>query len=467
MNRAKVTARLLFALWLGSVSLIALLGAFTLGAAMFRHIEAGGDKIPEPLHAVVTTLAEAPSLVKQAFTELRDVVTGRPSALLIPKDQVVKPGWKHQFPAPDDDGYLLLSGVSPEEKQSVVQLIRVADGHVMAKWVPDWNYIHSHIKHYRFAPKGNSRAYRAIHPLLLNDGSLIFNTGGSLVRLPLCSSKPSWVLDYSYHHSIELSSSEQSIWVPSVSEHFFVDNKQLKHNLRDDSLAEVNLDGKVLQNLSFSKILFENNLIPHLLGTTGLVINLDPIHINQITPAQTDSSYWKKDDLLISARHLSTIYLYRPSTGQIIWHKQGPWLNQHSVHFVNNHSIAIFSNHVYGANLKEQFIFADQKNRVYIFDFAHPEAEAVQLENLNKFEPKTITEGRAHYLWDKSLFIEETNNSRIFKFDSHGNLQWSYINYFDEKYLGALGWSRYLSKNEMKEKMTAAISKCGNRPLER
>jgi hypothetical protein len=247
-----------------------------------------------------------------------------------------------------------------------------------------------------------------------------------------------------------------------VSEYFYVDNKQLKHNLRDDSLAEVTLDGRVIRNLSFSKILLENNFIARALGTTGLVANLDPIHINQITPAQSDSLYWKKGDLLISARHQSTIYLYRPSTGKIVWHKQGPWLNQHSVHFASNHSIAIFSNHVYGAKLKEQFIFEDQINRVYTYDFAYPEAEAVQLQNLNKFEPKTITEGRTRFLQDESLFIEETNNARIFKFDSHGNLQWSYINYFDEQYLGALGWSRYLSKNELKEKVTVAISKCGN-----
>ncbi len=231
-------------------------------------------------------------------------------------------------------------------------------------------------------------------------------------------------------------------------------------------MAEVSLDGKVLKNLSFSKILSENNLIAHSLGTTSSIKNLDPIHINQITPAQTDSLYWKKDDLLISSRHLSTIYLYRPSTGRIIWHKQGPWLNQHSVHFINDHSIAVFSNHVYGAKLKEQFIFADQINRVYIYDFAHPEVEAVQLENLNKFKPKTITEGRTRFLQDESLFIEETNNARIFKFDSHGNLQWSYINYFDEKYLGALGWSRYLSKTDMNERLAIGISKCGNRLLE-
>lgn len=463
MNRAKVTARLLFALWLSSVSLIALLGAFTLGAAMFRHIEAGGDKIPEPLQAVVMTLAETPSLVKQAFTELRDVVTGRPSALLIPKDQVVKPGWKHQFPAPDDDGYLLLSGVSPEEKQSIVQLIRIADGHVMAKWVPDWDYIHSQIKHHRFAPKGNSKAYRAFHPLLLNDSSIIFNTAGSLVRLPLCSSKPSWVLSYPYHHSIELSARGDSVWVPSVTEEFFVDNKILMHRLRDDSLAEISLDGKVIRNLSFSKILASNQLVAHMLGSAGNIINTDPIHINQITPAKSAGLHWKKGDLLISARHLSSVYIFRPSTGKIIWYQQGPWLNQHSAHFTNNNQIAILSNHVYGARLEDQFLFEDKSNRIYIHNFEDSKKNTAQVEKMSKQKPATITEGRIQLLSNKSIVFEETNNSRIFKVDSNGILLWSYINSFDDKNLGSISWSRYLNSNEINSKLSHDYENCNGK----
>ena len=460
MNLSKVNARLLFALWLCSVSLIALLGAFSIGAAMFRHIQAGGDKIPEPLEIVVTTLAEAPSLLKQAFTELRDVVTGRPSALLIPKDQVVKPGWKHQFPAPDDDGYLLLSGVSPEEKQSIIRLIRIEDGHVIAKWVPDWDYIHSQIKHHRFAPKGNSKAYRAFHPLLLNDGSLIFNTGGSLVRLPLCSSKPSWVLSYPYHHSIELSAKGDSVWVPSVTEEFFVDNQILKHRLRDDSLAEVSLDGKVLQNISFSKTLANNQLMAQMIGATGTILNADPIHINQITVATTKSSYWNEGDLLISSRHLSSIYIYRPYTNQVIWHQQGPWLNQHSAHFANNHQIVVFSNHVYGAKLKEQFIFKDKTNRIYLHDFNDSKTNELFLEIVQKLNPTTTHEGRVQLLKNNSMFIEETNNSRIFKIDPDGNLQWSYINCFDEKNLGNITWSRYLSRDEIKTLINTSSLSC-------
>ena len=443
--------KLYFAIWLLAVGLVTLLIAFTLGAAMFRHISAGGDKIPEPVKSVVAVLAETPGLVKQAAIELRDAVTGKPSPLLIPKKQVVKSGWKHQFPAPDDDGYLLLSGLSAQESQSIVQLIRIADGHVMAKWVPDWKYIHRQIRHHRFILKENSLTYRANHPLLMNDGSLIFNTNGSLVRQPLCSHSPSWVSSYVFHHSVELASDGRSVWAPSVTEQFAVDNPVLKDRLRDDSLAEVSLDGRVIQNLSFSKILADNNLTAHMLGNTGFALSDDPIHINQITPAVSNGPYWQRGDLLISARHLSSVYLYRPSNGKIVWHQQGPWINQHSAHFFKDHAIAVFGNNVYGARLSNPFIYNEMHNQVYLYDFVNSTVRKVHPKSLEYLKPQTITEGRAQILKDMTLFVEETNNGRLFKLDSNGMLQWSYLNTFDEKYLGAVSWSRYISKAEMEQ----------------
>lgn len=260
MTTSSLTRKLLIAAWLPITIATALALAFTLGAIMFRHVSLGGEKFPEPFKSAITALAQSPSLVEQATLTLRDAITGRPSPLLIAKEGVVQPDWKHQFPALGDDGYLLLSGLSAQEGQSIIQLIRISDGHVMAKWVPDWSYIHSRMGEHRWAPLGSANAYRAFHPLLLNDGSLIFHTGTGLVRQPLCSRTPSWILSYPYHHSIELSQNGHSVWVSSVTEEFSVKHPALKYKLRDDSLAEVSLDGHVIQNLSFSKILTGNNL---------------------------------------------------------------------------------------------------------------------------------------------------------------------------------------------------------------
>jgi len=439
----------------------ALLASFVLGAFVFRYINNGGKKIPESISKAVVALAEAPSLVKQAATEVfLQITIGDHHALLIAKDKVWGPGWEHKFPAPDDDGFLLLSGLSPTHKQSTVRLIRIADGHVMAEWLPDWQAIHDKTSSHRLAPKGSINTYRAIHPLLLKDGSLIFNTGASLVRQPLCSRAPAWVLNYPHHHSIELAPDGQSIWAPSVTENFYSDDPVLTQQLRDDSLAQISLDGRVIQNLSFSKILIEDGFTSQLLGTTGTLINPDPIHINQISPAVSDTPFWNKGDLLISARHLSTVYLYRPSSGKIIWHQQGPWLNQHSAHFHKSDAIAVFGNDVYGAFIKDPFINHTKRNAVYLHNFETKNTHEIHQKILNVMNPRTITQGRVRVLDDLGIFIEETNNARLFKINRHGNLQWAYINKYSDSYLGNVSWSRYITRTELSETVEPAKLEC-------
>jgi hypothetical protein len=460
MTKPNVTSKLLFITWLLTVGCLIVFVSFTMGAWVFRHISTGGERIPQAIQPAIEKLAKVPGLIKQAVVEVRDEITGKPSALLIPKDKAMQANWVHKFPAPDDDGYLLLSGLSKEENQSIVQLIRIADGEVIAKWIPDWSYIDGHTTEHRFAPKGSPKNYRAFHPLLLGDGSIIFNTGGSLVRQSLCSSKPSWVLDYPYHHSIELSPTGKSIWAPSVTEVFSTDNPILKDQLRDDSLSEVSLDGRVLQNLSFSKILNEINMIAHMLGSTGAKLILDPIHINQITPALSNGPYWQRGDLLISARHTSTVYLYRPATGKIIWYQQGPWLNQHSAHFYDDHGIAVFGNDVYGRTLTSPFIYQEGHNQIYLFNFKTAQTKKLQLDALSKAKPMTITEGRSRVFEDGSIYIEETNNGRLLRLSSSGRLMWSYINTYDKDYLGAVSWSRYLTRKELHTTINVSSLKC-------
>jgi hypothetical protein len=237
--------------------------------------------------------------------------------------------------------------------------------------------------------------------------------------------------------------------VPSVTEVFATDNLILKGRLRDDSLSEVSLDGHVLQNLSFSKILAENNMTAHMLGSTGFELNLDPLHINQITPALSDGPYWQRGDLLISARHTSTVYLYRPTTGKIIWYQQGPWLNQHSAHFYGDHEIAVFGNDVYGRNLSSPFLYKEGHNQIYLYNFKTAKTKKLQSDALSRVKPTTITEGRSRILKDNSIFIEETNNGRLLKLNHSGQLIWSYINTYDKDHLGAISWSKYITREEL------------------
>ena len=57
------------------------------------------------------------------------------------------------------------------------------------------------------------------------------------------------------------------------------------------------------------------------------------------------NDYWSKGDIFLSVRSLSLIILYRPSTNEVIWYKQGPWRFQH-IDIVDDNTIAIFDNNV-------------------------------------------------------------------------------------------------------------------------
>jgi hypothetical protein len=198
------------------------------------------------------------------------------------------------------------------------------------------------------------------------------------------------------------------------------------------------------------------------MGTSGMADNEDPIHINQIKVAHSDSRYWQRGDLLISSRHLSTLFLYRPSTNKILWHQTGPWMNQHSVDFVDAQRISVFSNNVVSGVPKKEHAFLTPKdlNRVYVFDFETKQVSQPYEALLAAAKPITLTEGRAQLLPDGGLFIEETNYGRHLRF-TKDKLLWSRVNDYDEKRIGMVSWSRYLTAEEAREPLKAlAAQRC-------
>ena len=159
----------------------------------------------------------------------------------------------------------------------------------------------------------NSSRYRIIHPLLLEDGSIIFQGNTPLLRINLCS-ELEWVIDGIFHHSIEIGN-KNTLWVPSRFRpstinvgKSFQDNKE-KHY--DDGIAQITFDGKVLFNKSVAQILIDNNL-KNLIFPTCETWYFDPLHLNDVEPVLKDGKYWKKGDVFFSVKYINTIFLYRP-----------------------------------------------------------------------------------------------------------------------------------------------------------
>ena len=429
-------------------------------AWIVRRAIAEDPRLSDAQSRFVISVSEFPGLVREAISETRSQIVGDPVLLLMDRKSIDRSHWVRRFPASDDTGYLLLSGVNPEEKQSSVQLIRISDGAQIAKWSPDWVTLFSLITPKFGYPVGNPKAAQALHPLLLNGGDIIFNTTTALVRLGPCGSKPVWLLDEAMHHSIEIDSRINAIWGPSFSKDGFADNPWLRDRTFDNALAKVSVDGKVIEKRSFARILRDNDLKFFLASPFKGMIrnNADPMHVNQIQVAQKNTQYWQLGDLLISARNISTIFIYRPSTNKIIWYKTGPWMSQHSVDFVDDHRISVFDNNVVAeVENNNAFISPSDTNRVIVYDFDTNKTSQPFSELLADARPVSLFGGRARLLPDGGLFIEETQYGRHLRF-TRDRLLWSRINDFDDKRIGALSWSRYLTAEEASVPLKALAS---------
>ena len=448
-----------FWLWVAATLLFVQI-VIVLGTAWaVRHAIGDGPLLTNTQKRIMVTLAEFPMLVRNAVREVQSRFNNDPLPLLIDRKTIEKPYWVRRFPAPEDTGYLLFSGVDPVAKHSIVKLIRISDGVNIARWDPDWGAIFKQSTAKKYGTVGSSKTKQILHPLLMPDGDIIFNWHGpSLVRLSPCSRNPVWVLDEVTHHSNELDISGSSLWVPSVSQDGFTDNVWLRDHIRDDALARVSTDGRLIEKRSFVRILRNNNLQGLLLGTSGERLNEDLIHINQIAIAPQDSRYWQHGDLLISARNLSTVFLYRPSNGKILWLQTGPWINQHSADFVNDHQISVFDNNALLYTPKgHEFVAPSDINRVILYDFDTGQTSEPFAALLAVARPVSPWAGRARVLPDGGLFLEETAIGRHLRF-TRDHLLWSRVNDYDDKRIGILSWSRYLTAEEARIPLQALAS---------
>jgi hypothetical protein len=410
-----------------------------------RHTYNYGERLSQSQQELLTWLADFPSNVVKISQAMRSQSRAPLTDWLIEKGSVESDSFFERWPSREDPGYLLLSGFNDETESAVVDLLRVSDGARLMRWRPSWEDINARTTHKKFAWNDGSAESRAVHPLVLPDGDIVFNTGSALVRFDACRQQADWILDDVFHHSVELSANG-TIWVPIVVKNPFPENRTLNRVARDDGLAEVSLDGRVLRIISFSRVLLENDLRALVLGLNDSRFSYDLLHLNQITPALSDGEHWKTGDLLVSSRRLSAVFLYRPASNKIVWFKMGPWLNQHSVAFLGEDAISVFDNNVvWGLPTPEPFFMKDDHNRVLIWSLSSDEVSEPFKGLLSRVRPRTVTQGRSQVLADGGLFIEETNSGRLLRF-SGTELLWSKVNWYGDKYIAKLAWSRYVEK---------------------
>ena len=433
-------------LWVLMLLVVLVFVAFMLFGWAVKHALHGDERLGKT-GEVVLAIADFPTLVKSTFSEIR---RGDKSPLLVHNrfplvDGFTKNG-EIQQGAVTDEGFLLLSAYDPTKAQSTVKLIRINTGHVLHEWVPNIEKLesdqHTSSAFFNIADMRASD-YRMIHPLLLNDESIVFKYRGPLFKLNACS-EVAWSIDGLFHHSIE-PGSEGNFWVSSVIEPALYDSNKFI-GYRDDAIAQVSPNGKVLFTKSISKILEENGYRGLVFGA-GLYDN-DAIHLNDIQEAQYSTQYWNKGDLLLSLRNRSAIVLYRPSLNKVIWLKTGQWLNQHDVDFVGESKISIFGNDVIRTPIGASLI--DSQNAIYLVDLADDTIFEPYADALKKSDVRTLHQGQQDILENGDLFIEETDYARILRL-SGNRIVWEFTIKVDDSTLAMVNWSRYLTESQVKD----------------
>jgi len=422
------------------------------GAILRRELKGGGPYIPviTPLSKVVVFLSEIPHNLK--YMKSHDVRTPN-------QTRENRFGSLSGFigDANEKEKYLLLSRYDGDLKEGVVELVDLKSFDVLHTWNPDINSFFEKVDKVEggvwehLMRDNNNDRFRIFHPILFEDGSLLFQGNNTpLIKIDK-NSELEWMKDDEFYHHSNEEDIDGNVWVCVRYYPYKIDEKYVGDELNtysDDGIRRISSNGEILFDKSVSEIFIENDMEYLLFSTTGF--KKDPIHLNDIQPVEKDTKYWKKGDVFLSFRHQSMVMLYRPKTNEIIWKGIGKFYHQHDVDILDDSRISIFNN-----NSKNTFSgdIVDGNNRVVIYDF-ETEKYSYHLEkSLKKEDVRTITEGRSQILPNGDLFIEETNYGRLLYFNSDGSLRWTHVNRSKKGNVYLVQWCRILYENEDIEKV--------------
>ena len=336
-----------------------------------------------------------------------------------------------------EDGYLLVCAYDDTVKNSTVYLYDLKQGRKVWEWITDVDDVLAK------SPSASQRLaqlptqpFNPHHAYLMPDGDLIFlwHIVGLLMRVDP-QGQVKWLLDGSYHHSIERMADGNFI-VPISPAH-----QEGVH--REDGYAIVSPHGEELERRNVNDILSRH-------GYDGLMNAVGPwefdrIHLNDVEPILANDAFVQAGDLALSCRNISTVFLYRPSEDRILWLSTGPWLNQHDVDYQGEGRFTIFNNDYH----REKDPPDQRPNSIYLYDMATETAsllldEPFALENL-----ATPEQGLHRMLRNGDAFVELTDQHQLARVAPDG-LRWRYAHALSQPgRAGRLFWCRYFHRDEV------------------
>lgn len=388
------------------------------------HIMNNGKIFSEPISNGIMAFAEFPSHIYHTL-----VPSSTPYNIFDPRqitDSVSKEGSVLLADSSKFSSTHLLISTFQSSNQVIVKLIHVPDGSLKKQWVVNQS----------LNAINKKENIRLVHPIMTSDSSIIVSEQDGTLICINSKSQLKWIdSSAKHHHSIEIEN-DSTLWVPGIAK----DYRYYKiDKFRHDAICAIDpRNGKVKFIKSVADILIENGY-QYLLD---IVYEDDGIHLNDIQPALFTSKFWQKGDLLISMRHRNTVALYRPSNNKIIWLKTGPWMAQHDGDFVDGKTIMIFGNDVLRGK-RDSLI--NGHNDIYFYDFEKDEISKPYTQVMKKAGIKTKTEGRCDLLSNGDLFIDETNNGKLYIINKD-SVKMIYTERFDKNHIKMFNWVRPILK---------------------
>ncbi len=438
-------------IWIVGLIVLFFILLILLISGILRDAYLNKNKTPEFLRNSFVTIAEIP---KNVYVIIRHITGDDINAISKLQKHKNKKRFE-QFIENKRNALLVLPRYEHSLNRSVVDIVDLNNFEVIHTYSHDIDEMNDRVTNTeefsRIKIDDAKIRFEYLHPLILSDGSLISDSGYSVeFKIDFCSNLK-WINDEEIFHHSKMLDHEGNIWVAGQMNprSKYVEKFAIK-GFKDDSIIKINTEGKILFNKSVTEIIIENDIVPNNFTlNTSMSKNLDPIHLNDIEPALSDTEYWKQGDVFMSIRNQSAIIHYRPSTNKVVNYITGPFAHQHDVDFISDKEISIFNNN--------NFFVNNEYSQVIIYNFETKTFRKLFNDQLQKEKFKTEDQGLSHIFKDGSLLVEEQNHGRIILFNNEGKKEWEFVNKDKNGDIAYLWWSRIIEDELFIEKFKSLI----------
>jgi arylsulfotransferase ASST len=280
---------------------------------------------------------------------------------------------------------------APREPFTVHDPARIGDGlfvvlgsddstHAYAAWAYDTagRKLHTwHIDYKALDPSGPSSGTDMPHAFqVLPDGSAIvaFDGGDVMARIDECS-RPVWIRDGIYHHSMTVAD-DGSVWVwRAEGSHYAQYHYLLNFDAHTGAtIREIGLIEDIIQRLGANAFVFgvHSDYPFRHVATDPEDRASDLFHPNDVDVLSAELAprfpMFEAGDLLLSFREIDLVAVVDPDTAEPKWWNVGPWIKQHDPDFLPDGRISVYSNNT--GRGRSEILTIDPKTRAVTSDLS-------------------------------------------------------------------------------------------------